>query len=152
MFDRSIRTEVVINSSAKEVYDTLTDFPAYPQWNPFIKSIECDGPLHEGGKLKATMQLPNDKGRTFTPVVLKVDPPSEFRWRGSLPIPGLFTGEHFFLIKEETPGSTLLVHGEHFSGLLIPMVGGVLKKTETAFNEMNAALKQRVEGASTAVQ
>jgi hypothetical protein len=146
MFDRSIRSEIIIAASAAQVYSTLTDFPSYPEWNPFIKSLECNGPLQEGAKLKATMFLPGSNGgNTFTPTVLKVESPTEFRWKGSLPIPGLFHGEHFFLIKEESPTSTLLVHGEHFSGLLIPLVGGVLKKTEEAFNNMNVALKERVE-------
>ncbi|KAG7671712.1 hypothetical protein Ndes2526B_g07397 [Nannochloris sp. 'desiccata'] len=150
MFDRSLRTEIVISASASHVYDTLTDFPSYPEWNPFIKSLECEGQLQEGAKLKATMQLPGAKAGSFSPVVLKVKAPTEFRWRGSLPIPGLFIGEHFFIIKEESPNSTFLVHGEHFSGLLIPVLGGILKKAEEAFNNMNVALKQRAEGTNEA--
>jgi hypothetical protein len=151
MFDRSLRTEIVISANATQVYNALTDFASYPEWNPFIKALECTGPLQEGARLKATMLLPGSKNpQTFTPVVLKAESPSEFRWKGSLPIPGLFHGEHFFIIKEETPTSTLFVHGEHFSGLLVPMLGGILKKTEEAFNNMNVALKQRVESSSSA--
>lgn len=143
MFDRSIRTEVVIASNAAKVYEVLTDFPSYPSWNPFIVSIE--GTPEKGTKLKAEMVLPGRKGAVFTPTVLSAEPGNEFRWVGSLPIPGLFTGEHFFLLKEESPTSTLLVHGEHFSGLLIPVVGGILAKTEEAFKIMNKALKEQVE-------
>ena len=99
MFDRSIRTEVTIAASAVQVYDVLTDFPSYPSWNPFIIAIE--GTLEKGSKLKATMHLPDSKPATFTPTVLQAVPGDEFRWQGSLPIPGLFTGQHFFLLKED---------------------------------------------------
>lgn len=76
-----------------------------------------------------------------------MEPGKELRWRGSLPIPGLFTGEHYFLLTSPAAGKTHLVHGENFTGLLIPLLGGLLKATETGFNDMNKALKERVERA-----
>ena len=35
----------------------------------------------------------------FKPIILEAEANRELRWRGSLPIPGLFTGEHIFTIK-----------------------------------------------------
>ena len=80
-----------------------------------------------------------------------VNPDKELRWRGSLPIPGLFVGEHFFIIHPSPSGDAaccLLEHGEHFSGLLVPMLGGMLKASEEGFHQMNAGLKSRAEGSS----
>jgi len=37
---------------------------------------------------------------------------------------------------------------EHFSGLLVGLFKGTLAKTEVGFEQMNAALKARVEEAS----
>jgi uncharacterized protein YndB with AHSA1/START domain len=36
---RSINSEIIINTSAEKVWNVLTDFDAFPSWNPFIKSI-----------------------------------------------------------------------------------------------------------------
>jgi hypothetical protein len=77
-----------------------------------------------------------------------VAPGKELRWRGSLPIPGLFVGEHYFVLEPSAAGKTHLIHGENFKGLLVPMVGGMLKATEVGFSEMNSALKKRVEAAA----
>jgi hypothetical protein len=76
-----------------------------------------------------------------------VEPGKELRWRGSLPIPGLFVGEHYFQLSSPSPGKTHLVHGEDFTGLLLPFVGGMLAATEQGFEDMNRALKARAEAA-----
>ena len=43
-------------------------------------------------------------------------------------------------------GRTKLMHGEDFSGLLVPLLGGTLKATEVGFAQLNEALKTRAEG------
>ena len=37
---REIRAETVIAAPPEAVWRVLTDFAAYPDWNPFIRSIE----------------------------------------------------------------------------------------------------------------
>ena len=91
---KEIHTEIEINASPERIWKVLTDFPAYPEWNPFVREI--DGQLVTGAKLKVVLQPPGGKGMTFRPKVLKVEPNREFRWLGQLLIHGLFDGEHFF--------------------------------------------------------
>ena len=40
---------------------------------------------------------------TFRPTVLAVNPGRELRWRGQLLLPGIFAGEHSFLIEPTMP-------------------------------------------------
>jgi hypothetical protein len=87
---------------------------------------------------------PGGKPRTFTPKVLRADAPQAFVWRGSLPIPGLFTGEHSFQLTREGD-DTRLRQSECFSGLLVPFLQNMLVRAEEGFNNMNAALKARAE-------
>ena len=37
---RRIDTEILIQASSERVWAVLTDFAAYPEWNPFIVSLE----------------------------------------------------------------------------------------------------------------
>ena len=87
----------------------------------------------------------------FRPTVLVATPDQELRWRGSLLLPGLFSGEHFFLLRSEESNSTRVLHGERFSGLLVgPFVRrGLLDATREGFHAMNIALKERAENQTT---
>lgn len=141
---KEIQTEIRIGATPEEVWRVLTDFGAYTQWNPFVKSVK--GELKEGARLEIFVQIPEGRGMKFKPKVLRVEPARELRWLGSLPIPGLFNGEHIFRLEQAGAGSTRFLHGERFTGLVIPFIGGTLDKTRRGYELMNAALKARVEG------
>jgi hypothetical protein len=136
---KNIETTIKIKASAEKIWSILTDFPKYPEWNPFVFSME--GEAKEGTSLKANIQ-----GMKFKPLVLAAKKNQEFRWRGSLFVKGLFDGEHYFLLNENGDGTTTLIHGENFSGLLVSMFSKTLDtKTKSGFEKLNAALKQRAE-------
>jgi hypothetical protein len=139
---RAIATSILIAAPRARVWSVLMDFPRYPEWNPFIRSLV--GKAEVGERLEAVIQPPGRKAETFRPVVVAVEPELTFRWRGSLPIPGLFTGEHRFDLSDEA-GGTRFRHGEFFTGMLVPFVGGILAATARGFEGMNEALKARCE-------
>jgi hypothetical protein len=86
------------------------------------------------------------KGMTFRPTVLVAEPGRELRWMGRLLLPGIFDGEHYFQIEPLGSGSVRFVHGERFSGLLVPLLKSSLAGgTKAGFVAMNEALKARVE-------
>ena len=140
---KEIETSVEIDAPPAAVWRVLTDFPAYGEWNPFIRSIE--GTVQEGERLAVRLEPPGGKGMTIKPTVLAAEPDRELRWNGRLLIPGLFDGEHTFRIEPIDGQRSRFVHGERFTGILVGLVKGVLAKTEQGFEEMNAALKERVE-------
>ena len=82
---------------------------------------------------------------SFRPVVIKVEPAEEFRWRGRLMIPGLFAGEHVFRLEKQVTGTVRFSHCEYFQGILVPLLGSLLSKTKRGFEAMNNALRQRAE-------
>ena len=78
--------------------------------------------------------------------MLIAEPCRELRWRGRLLLPGIFDGEHYFQIRESKPGITTFLHGERFSGLLVPLAkSGLESGTKAGFEAMNRALKTRAE-------
>lgn len=141
---REIHTEILIAAAPAEVWRVLTDFDSYPEWNPFVKSVR--GELRVGARLEIFVQVPEGRGMKFKPEVLRVEPSRELRWIGSLPVPGLFNGEHIFRLEPAGEGGTRFLHGERLTGLLIPFIGGTLDKSARGYGMMNEALRARVEG------
>lgn len=144
----AIDTSIDIAASPARVWEILTDFAAYPQWNPFI--VRVAGLPVVGGRLVVTIQPPGRKAMMFRPVVLAATPEVELRWRGRLLMPGLFDGEHLFRLSP-ADGGCRLDHSEVFTGLLAGLLGGTLPATRRGFVAMNEALKARAEGNATAL-
>lgn len=141
---KRIETRVTINASPEQVWSTLTDFEAYPDWNPFI--VKLKGRPVMGTTLEAHLKLGNKAPQVFKPKVLVAQRGGEFRWRGKLFVRGLFDGEHYFKLRPLKGGQTELIHGEQFSGLLAgPIMRMIHSETVQGFELMNRALRARVE-------
>lgn len=142
---RELVTNIEIHASAQMVWQILTNFDSYPQWNPFIREIS--GEAKTGGRLEVKIQPPNSRAMTFKPVVVKAEPDKELRWLGRLLIPGLFDGEHRFVIEPTGDNRVLFTHAEMFKGLLLPLLWKSLEQnTRAGFQQMNQALKKLAEG------
>ena len=140
---KQIETEILIGATPEKVWSVLTDFENQPKWNPFIKSIS--GEKKVGATLKVFIQPPNGNGMTFKPAVLAFSENKEFRWKGKLGINGIFDGEHYFQLTDLENNQTKFIHGEKFSGILIPLMGKTLDKAKEGFALMNQALKAECE-------
>ena len=139
---KEIKTEITIQASQEQVWQILTDLEKYPSWNPFI--ISSKGTINLGSKLTNVLMV-GGKERTFTPKITELTPGASFAWLGKLPL-GLFTGNHYFMLEDLGNGSTRLVHGERFGGLLRGMIMRKIgNETKRGFIAMNEALKVRAE-------
>jgi hypothetical protein len=144
MMGRQFRAEVEVEASPERVWEVLTDFTAYRQWNPFI--VEGAGQAVPGGRLELRMRLPDRRPTTFRPQVLEAAPARRLRWLGRLLVPGLFDGEHSFTLEPAGPGRVRVVQQEEFRGLAArPIMAMIGKPTLAGFQQMNQALKARVE-------
>ncbi len=143
--DFHLRTDIRITATPATVWAKLTDFGGWPAWNPFLTRFE--GEAIVGNTVGITAG-----GSDFRPEILVVDPERELRWIGKIFSGKIFAGEHYFLLEPQPDGSTLLVHGEHFSGWLLPLLKGKLSRdTKRGFKAMNLAIKTRCEVADPAV-
>jgi len=144
---KELRTEIEIGAPAERVWQILTDFASYPEWNPFVRRIS--GEAQEGTQLEVYLQPSGARGMTFRPTILKAEPSRELRWRGKLFIQGLFDGEHVFEIEQLAENRVRFVQRESFRGLLTSLLLRMLENdTRRGFEEMNAALKARAEAAA----
>jgi hypothetical protein len=140
---KELHTEIEIAAPAERVWRILTDFSAYPQWNPFMRLAQ--GTPEPPNRLEIVIQPGSGPGMVFRPTVLQASPPRTLRWLGRLWLPGIFDGEHIFEIEPQGPGRVRFVQREIFKGFLVPFAGRRLQDTLRGFEEMNRALKARAE-------
>jgi hypothetical protein len=139
-----LQTRIEIQATPERVWQVLTDFSSFPEWNPFIRKVK--GEPREGATLEVYLEPPGERGMTFHPRVLAVEPDRELRWLGNLFLPGLFDGEHIFTIETINEKRVRFTQREEFSGLLVPVLASRLEEgTWRGFREMNKALKDRAE-------
>ena len=141
---KELHSQIEIEASAERVWQVLTDFAAYPEWNPFIRRVNGRPELEE--QLVVRMRPSGTRGLTFRPTVMRVEPNRQLRWLGHLIVPGLFDGEHIFEIEELDRDRVLFIQREVFNGLLVPLLARSLDRdTQRGFEEMNRALRERIE-------
>ncbi len=121
----------------------MADFEKFPQWNPFI--VKLEGKPEVNTRLRA--ELKNGDGvSVFKPKVLVAEKNKAFEWLGSLPIPGIFNGHHYFRIESLNAGQVKFIHGEEFTGLLAGVIlNKIGEQTRAGFIAMNKALKEWAE-------
>lgn len=141
---REIQAETLIDAPPEVIWHVLTDFASYPNWNPYIRSIE--GKPWVGTRLSVEVQPPGERSIHLRPMVIRVATNHEIRWINRTLIAGIFDGEQRFTIIPEGGGSRF-IQVEVFTGLLVPIVEltGILRATHHGFLLMNRALKERAE-------
>ena len=149
---KEISTDIEIEASAERVWQVLTDFPAFPDWNPFMPNAE--GELKARATIKVRFKPPKGMGMTIKVTVLKAEPEQELRWAGRLLMPGLFDGEHVFSITAKDGGGVRFHQSETFRGILVPLFAlmGMFTNTLQGFNDMNQALKARAEASEASAE
>ena len=145
---REVQSAIEIGAPAEEVWAVLTDFAAYPEWNPFITRI--DGEPRAGARLRVRIEPPGTGAIQFKPTVVTFAPTRELVWSHRFFVRGLFDREHAFRIEPRGSERSRLVEKARFSGLLVPMFARVLDTVELGFDLMNAVLKARAEDADRA--
>jgi hypothetical protein len=141
---RLIKTETVINAPAERVWAEMTDFPSFPDWNPFVR--EATGRLEPGEKLKIRLRLDHGMKMTFRPQVTVVEPNRELRWLATLGRPGVFDVDRAFQI-EPRDGGVLFVMSEECTGWLTPVMFATNLEAQLyrGYDAFNEALRRRVE-------
>jgi len=137
------RNEIEIHATPERVWEILTDFGKYPEWNPLL--CRAEGKLAIGEKVNLTARSgSNDMNLLCT--VTNVEPNRQFSWQFHVILPFLFRGEHFFKIEPIDEHRVRFIDREVFHGLLVPLQAKNLEtNAKPAMIEMGEALKRRVE-------
>lgn len=139
-----IRTSVDLPAARQVVWEVLTDFASYRQWNPHMT---IEGAAEVGTRLRVRLTAADGRGMSFRPRVLVAEPGEQLRWVGTVGGGILARGEHYFELSANADGSTHLEHGELYSGLLVTLTRhSVASKPDAdeGYRAFNAALARRL--------
>ena len=137
------RNEIEIQSTPERVWEILTDFVKYPEWNPLLTRAE--GKLKVGEKVNLTAK-PASSEMNLLCTVTTVEPNRQFSWKFHVGLPILIRGEHIFKIESINENKVRFIDREIFHGLLVPLQAKNLEtNAKPAMIAMGKALKARVE-------
>ncbi|GHE33856.1 hypothetical protein GCM10017673_40910 [Streptosporangium violaceochromogenes] len=138
---REITATIDIAASPDRVWDALTDFSRYADWNPMFTG--GSGTLTAGSPL--ALRMPIGKiPMTFKTLVLAADPGRLLRWRGRLIGPAIFEAVHEFVLTPRGEGTRLLQR-ETLVGGLVPLASPMIDTYEKQVVRLNEALRDRCQ-------
>ncbi len=134
--------QVDIEASPEQVWAVLTDFPAYPIWNPFIYPVR--GTPRPGSLLEVTLH-PGTGPVTYQATVVTAEPNRELSWTGQVLSAGVYTETFTFTIEPLHDGGARLAARETGKGLA--PVGWFAGDGDVprGLDQMVKALRNRVE-------
>jgi hypothetical protein len=124
------RRDIQIAASSEVVWEVLTDFDRWPEWNPEVESMSYDGPLEPG----SVFRWKAGPG-TIVSTLEEIDRPRYVRWRGRTMTIGAI---HEWRL-DERDGGTRVETEESFSGVLARLLRRSLQK------QLDGALEQGLE-------
>ena len=139
---KQVRTEIEIDAPPERVWQVLTDYAGWSEWNPLL--YRAVGQLGMGEQVEIAFDGPGAKKVRAQCTVVDLEPQRAWAWTYSVVLPLLFRGVHRFTVEPGHSGRTRFAHREEFKGLLVPLF---VKEAETqrGFEAMDRALKARVE-------
>jgi len=113
------KRSIEIAAPPETVWDVLTRFDQWLQWNPQVKSMSFDGPLAPGSEFRWKAGP-----GTIVSTLEQVEPPRFVRWRGrTMSIKAI----HEWRL-EPRDGGTFVETEETYSGVVARLVRGQLQK------------------------
>lgn len=150
-FKQTITTEITINATPEQVRRALLDFASWDEWNPMVNQVTL------GDKTPEELEPGDEIGVNFVvlgdmaaEVEILSNTESEFSWVGKLLTGYVFQGRHFFkftALEETGVTKTKFVHGEDFSGALVPIYFALssVEKSRKNYINLNKRFKAHVE-------
>ena len=142
-----------IDAPLDAVWAVMVDTDRYPEWNPFVVRVECDGPAQPGKPIRLHVEFESGKQVVSPERITVVEPPYDDGGTRRATLAYVYEGlpAKLRLVRgtrwqrlSQTPGEpTRYETVEEFSGPLVPLAGPA--RVEDGFRRHAEALKQRAE-------
>ncbi|MES0872869.1 SRPBCC domain-containing protein [Sinimarinibacterium thermocellulolyticum] len=132
-----------IDAPADVVWQVLTDFAHYGEWNPFVPEARCE--LRPGGAIEMQVKL-RDKPQFQREWVHSVGPGQTFSYRMK-PVPlGALRSERVQMLQALGPNRTRYISHFELAGWLQPLVSAIFGEAmRQGFEAMALGLKRQAE-------
>jgi hypothetical protein len=137
-----LESQSEIGAPIDVVWQHLTDFASYAEWNPYILSAE--GELKQDSLVR--FKVAGIPMMLSAPIVSLVEN-KELIWEARLPFPGV-KPRYIRRLEEIDANRTRFINREEFTGWAVPLMSPILNlMSKPLFPKTCAALKQRAEAA-----
>ncbi len=154
----TVTASVEIDAPPAAVWETLTAFERYGAWNPLLPRVR--GEIAEGAEIRAVVAQPRVPPLPIRARITRVEPERELTWETRVPGAGLLSVAHTFELtplagadggsETEAAERTRFTQIETLDGPVGRAVPDrVVGFLADGFDEMNAALRRRVESTLT---
>jgi len=147
MFTRHIQTSIDLDASPAQIWEVLVDLKSYAEWNPMLSNVEAGNVqtgLTVGDPVRFEVLTGKGKSLKLKAKITDYHKERKLAWRGGAS--AILSGHHYFRIEPLAEGRCRFHHGEHFTGLILPLISFILKDAPDLYRSMNEALKFRLEG------
>ncbi|MBE9030642.1 SRPBCC domain-containing protein [filamentous cyanobacterium LEGE 11480] len=142
---RGWTVSIDIHAPRALVWEQVTDFAAYAEWNPFV--LEAEAEFEVGKSIQFLEELQEFGQHWLAAKFLAIDPPNEFVWQGHFKAALLFQVRHSFKFEALGNHRTRFTQVHQHSGILIPYLAwkGIYIRSHQGYMAFNQALKRRCE-------
>ncbi|GAB2530125.1 SRPBCC family protein [Spirosoma aerophilum] len=133
----------LIEASAEQIWQILTDLDRYPDWNPMTFRVESD--LRPGGPVVLHVRMNERYTRIQHEILTDFDPPYRLGWRPTMPA-FLLKANRIQQIEPLGERQSRYRTWETFSGPMAPLVMFLFRNDiQRGFNAVATALKRYAE-------
>lgn len=145
IFPSAISAETVIDAPLQTVWQVLTDFPRYGEWNPFTPSLETDFRLGSPVAMKVRL-VPGKKLMHQVEYMNVLEPGRRFAYGYDLGCRWLLRANRYQELEDLGNGRTRYYTTDRFSGLMVPLMKWLYARhIQRGFEDVAAGLKARAE-------
>ena len=138
------RTTFAVHAPPARLWEILTDFDRWAEWNPSVPSIA--GEPRVGSTVTMTLAMPGRPSAKVKATLTEIVPEHRLVWDGTVGPRWLFAGHREFLIESAADATASVTHIEEVSGLLFPLfrliMGSAIQRHHDGLNDQ---LRQRAE-------
>lgn len=144
---KTLRTQIQIQGTPEQVWNVLTDFDRYTDWNPFI--CRAVGLAEPGSDLIIQCQGLGWQPTTLHCEIVDFVPQQSMSWKWKIGANWMCWGSQQFTIKPLGPETVLFEQRSMMDGPLLPLLARRLcDSCPNGIRAMDHALKARVESAA----
>lgn len=144
LFSREVSGRSEIEAPIDAVWQALTDFERYSEWNTFCPKAETD--LKVGSPIKMHVVMPGRPSSVRTEWINLVEPGKTVCWGMHLGHPILLCANRWQMLRELDKDRTEYLTVDYFSGLLTPLMMALFAKPlRLGFQSVADNLKHWVE-------